>query len=191
MCICLQFCTHTHSGYICMKQGHITDIYECMQIHTRIQTIYRRMLLQGPIVKHPVPVQVKATFTHTHTHIYRAHTWNTYTVHVPVIVTLWSTHIRSQACHMMMNQSWFDLERLKTLWFRHLLALVLLDTHTYIEYTVYLPVIVMFWSMHICSQACHLMMNQSPFDLKRLQTLWFMHLSALVLLDTHTYMAHT
>ncbi len=48
---------------------------------------------------------------HTHLHV----TYLEYTVHVAVIVTLQSMHIRSQACLMMMNQSLFDLERLRTL----------------------------------------------------------------------------
>jgi hypothetical protein len=36
-------------------------------------------------------------------------TYIEYTVYVPVIVTLQPMHIHSQACLMMMNQSWFDL----------------------------------------------------------------------------------
>ena len=51
-------------------------------------------------------------------------------MNVPVIVTLRSMHIHSQACLMMMNQSWFDLERLRTLGDVHLFTLVILETHT-------------------------------------------------------------
>ena len=68
------------------------------------------------------------TCTTRHTHLHG--TYLEYTVNVPVIVTLRSMHIHSQACLMMMNQSWFDLERLRTLGDVHLFTLVILETHT-------------------------------------------------------------
>ena len=82
--------------------------------------------------------------THSHTHLHV--TYIEHTLYVPVRVTLWSMHIRSQACLMMMNKSWSGLEGLRTLGAMHLLALVLPDTHTptctYIQTTVNVPVIV-------------------------------------------------
>jgi hypothetical protein len=70
-------CTSTQ--YMWMKQGYVTGINACMQVHVWIQTVYTPRLLHSHSVKELATVQtkVKATFQHTHTHTRRVHMHNT------------------------------------------------------------------------------------------------------------------